>query len=480
MGFSRNQILSSFVWKLLEKFSVQIVTFIVTILLARLLTPNEYGIVAIITIFINLANVIVDGGLNTALIQKKNADNIDFSTILYASIALSVVVYVVLYVCAPYIAAFYENDALILVLRVLSIIVIPCAINAVQKAYVSKHLLFRTMCYCSLLSVIVSGVIGIAMAKSGFGVWSLVAQNILNQVLITVVMAFAVKWKPILTFSFVRFKSLFNYGWKIFLSNFIIAIYEDIRGLLIGKLYQPEILAFFDRGKQFPSLIMGNVNTSIQTVLLPAFAEDQDDRLKVKGMMRRATQVSCFFIFPLMIGLVVTAEPLVLFLLKEPWLPAVPFVRIFSIALLFMPIQSSNMIAIKSLGYSGITLKIEIVKKILEAIILVISFQINVYAVAMGMLIYNFFCIFINLAPNKKLLDYSIIEQIKDIFPSLICAVIMGAVVYPFNFLPFGSFLKLVLSFLAGAAIYLLLCVIFRVESVKYIVNVFRNIKGKI
>lgn len=479
MGFSRNQILSSFVWKLLEKCSVQVVTFIVTILLARLLTPNEYGIVAIITIFINLANVIVDGGLNTALIQKKNADNIDFSTILYASIVLSVIVYLVLYISAPYIAAFYENDALVPVVRVLSITVIPCAINAVQKAYVSKYLLFRTMCYCSLVSVVVSGIIGIAMAMKGFGVWSLVAQTIINQVLITVVMAFAVKWKPIITFSFDRFKSLFSYGWKIFLSNFIIAIYEDIRGLLIGKLYQPQILAFFDRGKQFPSLIMGNVNTSIQTVLLPAFAEDQDDRAKVKGMMRRATQVSCFFIFPLMIGLVVAAEPLVLFLLKEPWLPAVPFVRIFSIALLFMPIQSSNMIAIKSLGYSDITLKLEIFKKILEAIILVISFQINVYAVAIGMLVYNFLCIFINLAPNKKLLDYGISEQIKDIFPCFVCAVLMGVPTYFICYLKMSSLAVLLLQFVVGIALYTSLAKIFRLQVLGYIINTIISRKKK-
>ena len=466
MAITKSKVLKSFLWKFLEKCSVQITTFIVTIVLARILTPDEFGIIAIIIIFVNLANVIVEGGLTAALIQKKEADDIDFSTIFTSSLILSILLYIILFFLAPYISGFYDDNELIPIIRVLSLIVIPSSINSVQKAFISRYLLFGKMFVCAFIAVFISGIIGLIMAYKGLGVWALVAQTISNQIIVTKFI-----------FCKKRFKNLFDFGWKIFVSNFIIALYEDIRGLLIGKIYQPSVLAYFDRGKQFPSLIMGNINTSIQTVLFPAFSAEQDNLNNVKKMMRTATQVSCFVVFPLLLYLFVSAEPLVKVLLTDKWLPAVPFIRIFAIAFILMPIQSSNMIAIKSLGYSNITLKLEVFKKIIEAIILIISFHYSVYIVAMGVLLYNFICLFINLYPNKTLLNYSIKEQIFDILPILIISLISAIVSWCILYLNVHLLIILILQAIAGLLIYITLCFYFNIKALRIILQTLEGLR---
>ena len=299
----KQKIVHSFFWKLLERFGSQAISMFVTILLARILLPSEYGIIAILVVFIDLANVIIDGGLNTALIQKRNADNVDFSTILYVSIGLALIIYILLFLGAPWIAQFYDNSLLSPVLRVLGINLFFNSFNAIQRAYISKYMLFKKLFYCTLGSTLLSGVVGLAMAYQGYGVWSLVGQQVVNQFATTLIMWFTIKWRPIPVFSFLRFKRLFDFGWKIFLANLIIVVYEDVRSLIIGKVYQPVTLAFFDRGKQLPGLMMTNVNISLQTILLPAFANIQDDPQRVKQMTKRSIELTNFVIMPLLVGL---------------------------------------------------------------------------------------------------------------------------------------------------------------------------------
>ena len=466
---SSKTVIKSMLWKLMERFSTQIVSFVISIILARILAPSEYGIIAIILIFINFANVIIDGGLNTALIQKKDADQTDFSTIFWFCLLLSGVLYVVLFFTAPLIARFYDNEILTPVLRVLSLVLFAHSINSIQRAYVSRHMLFKKLFWVNAVAVVLSGSLGIAMAYKGYGVWALVGQSLSSPIVCCVLMWFAVKWRPTLVFSLERFRFLFDYGWKIFMTNFIIAVYEDVRGLVIGKVYQPSALAFFDRGKSLPSLLMTNVTSAINTVLLPAFADEQDDRARVKQMMRRSVQVSYLFVLPLLVGFIFTAKNIILVLLTEKWLPAVPFVQIFCVAFILMPIQNVNMTAIKSLGYSSITLKLEIIKKIIEAVILVVSFLINVYAVAWGIVLYNFICLFINLSPSEKLVGYSWKEQIKDVLPTLIATLIMGAAVYACSFLPFYPLLVLMIQVCVGVVVYYVACRMLQLEGLDYL-----------
>lgn len=475
MAFSRGTIVKSFLWKLFERLSVQLIQFVITVVLARLLLPSEYGIVALIAIFITLCDVIIDGGLNTALIQKKNADNIDFSTIFFFSVGVAVLLYGIMYACAPAISHFYKQPELVPVIRVLSVSLPFYAFNSIQRAYVSKNMLFQRLFYSSLGAVVLSGAIGVFMAYHGYGVWALVAQNVSSQFFTTLIMWFTIRWRPIWLFSVDRFRGLFGYGWKIFGANFITSLFLNIRKLVIGKFFTPASLAYYEKGDQLPALVMNNIFSSVQAVLLPTFSESQDDRPHVKSMMRRSTKLSCFFIYPLMVGLIVAAKPLVLFLFTEKWIEAVPFIQILCIANFFRPITISNWEAIKALGYSGITLKLEIVKKIIDITILVVSAFIGVYAIAWGCVLFNLICVFINLAPNKKLLNYGVGEQIKDAVPTLIISLIMGVAVYWIQFLGLSNIMVLIIQFVLGAVIYMSLSILFKEESMMYVIQMIRE-----
>lgn len=475
MAFSRGTIFKSFLWKLFERLSAQLIQFVVTIVLARLLLPSEYGTIALIAIFIQLCDVIIDGGLNTSLIQKKDADSTDFSTIFFFSLGMAALLYAIMFVSAPLISRFYERPELLPIIRVLSLSLPLYALNSIQRAYVSKKMLFQRLFYSSIGAVIISGSIGIFMAYNGYGVWALVAQQLSNALFTTVIMWFTVRWRPTIQFSIERFKGLFSYGWKIFGANMVTALFVNARKLVIGKFYAPASLAFYEKGEQLPNLVMSNIFTSVQTILLPTFSDSQDDRLRVKAMMRRSTKLSCFFIYPLMVGMIVAAKPLVVFLLTEKWLPAVQFVQILCIANFFRPITISNWEAIKALGYSGITLKLEIVKKVVDITILIVSAMIGVYAIAWGCVLFNLVCVFINLAPNKKLLNYGIREQVIDAVPTLLIALTMGALVYWIQWLEIPNFVILILQFLLGGGIYILFSWLFKEESFLYVTNVLKE-----
>lgn len=469
MSVSRSTVIKSLIWKLLERCSVQVVSFVVTIVLARILVPEDYGLIALVLVFVNISNVIVDGGLNMALVQKKDADNVDFSTIFYTSFILASILYALLFSLSGAIAFFYDKPELVPVVRVLGISLFFYAITSIQKAFLSRHLLFKNLFYSSLGAVVVSGIIGIWMAQKGYGVWALVAQNITVQIVTAIIMWYTVKWRPQLVFSFERFKGLFNFGWKIFASNFLINLFINVRSLIIGKVYTASALGYFDRGKQFPALIIENINASIQAVLFPVLSVEQDHVQTVKAMVRRSIKMSAYLIFPLVIGLAVVAKPLVLFLLTEKWLGAVPYIQIFCMAYLLMPMQIANIQAIQALGYSGKTLKLEMIKKIIELIILVITVPISVQAIAWGIVAYNAICLFINTKPNKELLGYGALEQIVDIAPILLTAVLMGGVTYTVALFNLSPIVTICIQVFVGVCSYLLLSVLFKLEAFKYI-----------
>ena len=475
MAISRERIVKSFFWKLFERLIVQVVQFIITIVLARLLLPEEYGTIALVVVFIQLCDVIIDGGLNTALVQKKDADNIDFSTIFFFSLALAGLMYGILFWGANLIAFFYKQPNLVPIIRVLGLSLPFSAFNSIQRAYVSRNMLFQRLFYSSFGGVLIAGILGILLALRGFGVWALVVQSVINQVITTIIMWFTVRWRPCLCFSTDRLKVLFSYGWKILGANFITTVFVNIRKLVIGKYYSSASLAYYEKGDQLPSLVMNNVFSSVQTILLPTFSDVQDNRPRVKQMMRRSTKLSCFFIYSLMAGMIVSAKPLVILLLTEKWLSVVPFVQILCIANFFRPITLSNWEAIKALGYSDITLKLEIVKKIVDVLILVVSVIFGVYAIAWGCVLFNFVCVFINLAPNKKLLDYGVKEQAKDALPTLLIALIMGGGIYGIQLLPIPNIMVLLLQVFFGVVLYAGLCLLFKEESMMYLLQVAKE-----
>jgi teichuronic acid exporter len=313
----KTKVISSLFWKLMETGGVQTTQFVVQVVLARLLLPKDYGLIALVQIFILLSNVFVQSGFNTALIQKKDADKLDFSSVFYLSLFVAGILYIILFLTAPFIARFYNESKLVPVLRVLSLTLFFGAVNSIQIAFLSKNMMFKKLFFSSLGAIIASGAVGITTAYLGWGVWALVASQVSNRIIATGVLWFTVKWRPSFLFSLKRVKVLFTYGWKLLVTSLIDTLYNNIRSLFIGKIYSSEMLGYFNRGNQFPALISNLVNGTITSVIFPALSSHQDNIDRVKGMVRRAIVTSSFIIFPIMTGLAVVAEPLIKILLTD-------------------------------------------------------------------------------------------------------------------------------------------------------------------
>jgi len=469
------KVLSGLLWKLMERVGTQGIQFIVQIVLARLLMPEDFGVIALITIFISIASVFVQSGFSVALIQKKNADSTDFSSVFYLSLSVAGLLYLVLFFTAPYIADFYSKLQLISVVRVLSITLFFGAVNSIQNAVISKSMEFKRFFFSSLGGIIPSGIVGITMAYMGFGVWALVWQQLTNQLLITLILWFTVKWRPKRIISISRLKGLFSYGWKLLISALLDTTYNNLYGLVIGKTYDSAILGFYNRGEMFPSLIVNNINGSIVSVMLPAFSANQDDKFKVKAMVRRSIVTSSFIIFPMMVGLAVCAEPLITIVLTEKWLPCVPFLQLMCISYAFWPIHTANLQAINALGRSDIFLKLEIIKKTIGLTILFITIPFGIYVMVAFQAITSLISTIINSYPNLKLLNYSYKEQWRDIMPSLLLSVIMGLSVNAVQFIGWNNGVTLFVQIFVGAVIYIGLAFIFKLECYFYLLN---TIKG--
>ena len=466
----------------MERISAQFVQLIVSIILARILSPSDYGVVAMVTIFIVIANVLIEGGFGSALVQKKNADDIDFSTVLYFSIGFSIFLYVTLYITAPYISAFYGEEYQILtpVLRVLGVQVIIFAINSVQQAYVQRQMMFKNFFWATLVGTISSSFVGLFMAYSGYGVWSIVGQQLTASTINTFTLYAITRKHPILVFSFVRLKSLFSYSVKLLGANLLMTGYQEIRSLIIGKMYTAQDLAFFDRGKQFPSLIVTNINSSISAVLFPKMSQEQDSIDKVKETTRLAIRFSSYIMSPIMLGLAAVSEPFVRIVLTEKWIECVPLMQWFCLTYLFMPIHSANMQALKAIGRSDVFLNLEIIKKIIEFLSLFIVVWISVDAIVINMAILTTLFTAINAYPNRKLLNYSYIEQIKDIFPAIIMSIIMLVIILLFNhILNVGDWITLIIDVILGIFIYILLSIITQNQEFKRITKTIFNRHGK-
>ena len=467
---TKTKVFSSLLWKLLERVGAQGIQFIVMIVLARLLLPEEFGLIVLVTIFITTAGVFVHGGFTTALIQKKNADEIDFSSVFYLNMAVASILYIFIFLISPFIAVFFEEPQLISVLRVMSIMLFLGAINSIQNALISRRMQFTKLCFSSLWAVVISGLIGVLLAYLNFGIWALVVQTLTSQLLITIILWYTVSWRPQLLFSMKRIIKLFSFSWKILVSGLMDTLYINLQSLIVGKLFSPAMLGFYNRGDQLPRLFATNVDGSIQTVMFPVLSSFQDDKQKMKDIVQRSIVSSSFIIFPMMVGMAVIAEPLVKILFTEKWLPAVPFVQIFCASYALWPIHTVNLYAINALGRSDIFLKLEIIKSIIGLIVLVISFQFGIYMMAFGVVVSGIISTFINSYPNMKLLNYRFREQLEDIIPSLLLALTMGIVVYPIQWFGMSAILTIIIQVITGTILYVILAKSFKLECFMFLV----------
>ncbi len=472
------------IWKFSERVFAQGVNFVVSIILARLLLPEDYGIIALVSVFITICDKLVVSGFSTSLIQKKEADNLDFSTVFYFGLVISALLYTVLFFCAPIIADFYSaynSQLLISVIRVMGIQIIVTAINSVQQAHISRTMQFKKTVWATIGGTLFSAAIGIWMAYSGYGVWALVAQSCIHITAVTVIQWFMIRWRPDFKFSFIRFKDLFAYGWKILTASLIKSVYNDLRSLVIGKFYSATDLAYYNKGQSFPQLIETNIGGTIESVLFPAISKKQGSKEEMLAILRRTIKTSTYILMPILAGLAAVAKPLTIILLTEKWLDSVFYMQILSFAFMMMPIEMNNLQAIKAVGRSDIVLKIEIIKKLIGISLLIVAVQFGVKTVAISMLVGAVVNAVIDAIPNKKILSYNFLQQIKDIAPSLLISLIMFACVYPISFFEINNWLMLIVQVTVGIAVYLAISVILKIDSFNYIKNLVKNMfeKGK-
>lgn len=471
----KSVVLINLFWKLMERGGTQGIQFIVQITLARLLLPEEYGIIAIVTIFITLAVIFVDSGLNTALIQKKDADKVDFSSVFWVGLALAALLYGILFITAPLLADFFHQPGLPEVIRILSITLFLGVFNSIQQAMIAIRMEFKKLLMGSMGSVIVSGFIGVGMAYMGFGIWALVGQQISYRIIGTLILLVLVDWKPSRDFSFNRFKKLYSFGWKLLVSSLINTLYHNLRTLIIGKIYEPALLGFYDRGTSFPGYLITNINGSIQAVLFPALASCQENQERVRSMIRRSVVTSSFIIFPMMAGLAILAEPMIRVLLTDKWLPAVPFLQMACASYGLWPVHTANLQAINALGRSDIFLRLEIIKMIMGLIVLAISIPFGIYAIAFGGILNGVISTFINASPNKKLLGYGYLEQLRDIGPSLLLSLIMAGIVGLVAFLELDPLPHLLIGILIGILSYTSMAALLKLECYIYLLNTMKE-----
>lgn len=467
--------LTNFLWRFAERCGAQAVTLIVSIVLARILTPNDFGTVSLVMVFTTIMQVFVDSGLGTALIQKKDADDLDFSSVFYFNFAVCLILYAVMFVVAPIIAVFYNDTSLTSIIRVISLTIIISGMKGIQQSYVSRNMMFKRFFFATLGGTIFSAFLGIGMAYAGCGVWSIVAQQLSNTAIDTLILWITVKWRPKKMFSWERLKCLLSYGWKLLASSLLDTVYNNLRNLIIGKIYTSADLAYYNQGDKFPKVIVTNINASIDSVLLPSMAGQQEHRDRVKSMTRRAIKTSTYIMAPLMMGLMFCAEPVVKLLLTDKWLPCVPYLRIFCFTYMFWPIHTANLNAIKAMGRSDLFLGLEIVKKVVGITLLLLTMRISVMAMAFSLIISSVFSQIINSWPNWKLLDYNYFEQLRDILPPIIIALLMGVVVYFVGLLQLPTIIVIFIQIITGAAIYIGVSLGLHLEEFEYLFGMIKS-----
>ena len=480
MEISNKILICNFIWRFMERIGAQFIQFIVSVVLARIIAPEEYGTITLVLVFTQILQVFVDSGLACALIQKKDADELDFSSVFFFNVAVCIGLYIIIFMCTPLIAKFYGDLSLTSIVRVLSLSIVISGMTNIQQAYVSRTMQFKKFFFSTLWGTVASAIIGIGMALKGFGVWALVFQKLTNLFINTLVLWMTVEWRPKLMFSWERLRTLLGFGWKILIATLIDTIYRNLQNLVIGKVYSTLDLAFYNKGQQLPNLIALNVNKSIDSILLPVMSNVQENKMRVKKMTRRAITISTYIMAPLMIGLAVCARSVVHVLLTDKWQFCVPYMRIFCITSIFYSIHTANLNAITAMGRSDLFLKLEVAKKVVGITALLITIPISVKAMAYSLLIVSVLCQIINSWPNRKLLCYSYLEQIRDIMPNIMLATIMGIVVLMIEYVPLqNKYIILLLQVSVGGVVYFGLSFFTKVESYIYIKSMFGNVYQK-
>ena len=424
------RVVSGMFWKFLEQISYQGIQLLFSILLLRMLSKEDVGAVGIISIFIGIANSLIQTGFSQALMQKKEVKNLDYSTAFLSSLALATLLYLVFFFLSPYVAAFYHLPVLTGLLRLMALLLFPGAILSIQLAHASRALSFRPIFLCSFLSSLFSGILAIVFAKRGFGAYAMAYQQVFFTCFSVLILFILLPYKPGFGFSLRSLQSLFAFSWKLILSGIVDQIWQNIYALLIGKKYSVEELALYNRGEMFPKLISGTLSSLVSSVLFPAFSKLQGEKEKLLKGAQKSVSLSAFLLFPLLFGLMAVGKPLIVLLLTEKWLGLLPYLYFLSLVYLLFPLHMINLQLMSSQGRSDLFLKIEMQKKIVGVLILVMTLPFGLFPFLWGKIIGDWICFYLNTRPNKKLLNYGFFEQLREVLPSIFAAVFMAALVF--------------------------------------------------
>jgi O-antigen/teichoic acid export membrane protein len=465
-------------WTFLQQFGTQIVKFVVSIVLARLLMPSEFGLIAMINIFISVGNAFIKSGLSNSLIRTKELDEKDLSTVFFFNVFISFFIYSIVFILAPYISKFYSQPELTDLVRVYSITFIINAFGMVQLARLTQKLNFKTQLLVSLPSLVISAVIGIYMAYEGYGVWSLVCMSIIQSFMSTLQLWLHSKWKPIMVFSIEKFKKHWNFGYKLLLAGLLDSIFVNSYAIIIGKFFAPAQVGFYNRADSLKQLPVTNIGAILNKVTYPLFASIQDDDIRLKSVYKRIMKLVIFLVAPTLFIMAALAEPLIRFLFTEKWLPSVPYFQILCLKGIVYPISVYNLNILGVKGRSDLFLKLEVVKKILLVVILYISFQFGIYGLLIGSVIFSILALFINTHYSGKFINYNASQQARDLMPAIFLAVITASSVYYMDSLFFLDQMDLMRLFggtILGLTIYLGMSVLFKQSALLDIVDLIKQ-----
>lgn len=458
-------------WSAVERYTSQLVLFVLNIIIARILAPSDYGLVGMLAIFIQICQCLIDGGLSNALIQKIDRSEKDYSTVFIFNIVVSLLLYAALYISAPYIAVFYNIAKLGPILRILGLNIIISSFSGVYKVLFTIKIDFKTQSYISVLAAFVSGIVGIVAAYGGYGVWALVIETLLNSLIISVLFCLCNKTSFGLGFSISSLKLLGGYGLKLMFASLINTIYNNLYALFIGKKYSAAELGYYSRADQFVSYASSNMAFVLSRVSFPIFCKQQNDVPALAESYKKFLRLSCYVIFPLMVGLAVLSKPIVILLLKEKWLAVVPLMCILCIDGMYAPINHINLSLLQAVGRSDLFLKLEILKKIIGFTILLLVIPYGIYAICIGRVVYGLLALNINMYYTVNIIKRNYYHQFKDWFDILVLALSMGIVVHIGCMFIHNYFLQLLIGVPLGVSVYILFSYVFKLKELSYFIN---------
>jgi len=458
--------ISGVIWSFMEQLLRQGTQVVTTLLLTWFLVPADFGLMALVSVFFTIANSLMESGFTQALIRKKEVSQIDYSTIFYTNVTLGFLAYVLLFVLAPFIADFYNEPRLVLLVRLVGLVVIINSFQIVQIADLARKLNFKIQFGVTLPAAILSGIIAVSMAALGFGIWSLAAQMLVSSLAITLLYWVANSWRPSKVFSSESFYEMFGFGSKLLLSSIINTVFNNLYIITIGKLFSTTLLGYYYIAQQIQVIVVSQLISAVDKVSLPALATLQTDSNSLKLFFRRIIQIVTYLVSPCMLGLAVLAEPLFRVMLKDDWLPAVPYLQLFCIIGLIYPLHAINLNILIVKGRSDLFLYLEIVKKIIIVFFLLVSIPYGIFGMLIGQIVSSVLCYLPNSYFSIKLIGYSVPEQLLDFFPTLIISIFMGLFIYLIGeFLPFHGFAFLFVSILLGFIFYIVANYLVKIQA---------------